>query len=85
MFKGKGKVKLSYKKKPTPEQVEKAREQKKLASQKRLDDLTEKIVMIDGKKVRILKSTSEPSYGDKTSNSKINEYFKTLKNNNLIN
>ena len=46
MFKGKGKVKLSYKKKPTSEQVEKARQQKKVASQKRLDDLTEKIVTI---------------------------------------
>ena len=82
MFKGKGKVKLSYKKKPTPEQVERAREQKKLASQKRLDDLTEKIVIIDGK--RILKPTLEPGYGDKTPKPKTNEYFKTLKNNNLI-
>lgn len=56
----------------------------KVRNTKRLETLTEKIIFVNGKRVRVLK-TQEPKRTKGKSLGKTNNYFKTLKNNNLIN
>lgn len=56
----------------------------KVRTSKKLETLTEKIIFVNGKRVRVLK-TQEPKWKKGKSLGKTNNYFKTLKNNNLIN
>lgn len=56
----------------------------KVRDTKKLETITEKVIFVNGKRVRVLK-TKEPKWIKGKSLGKTNNYFKTLKNNNLIN